>query len=180
MATWEQSRVEQAVAFCADVATSSWQEAVTEQALGCITDKTWERLFDGHRQQECKILADMAKGVLDGKKALHDLIGSVASRVASWLGGGSVEQAVARELARRIPIPVVDQKAAVVARGLQMVGIVLCLSVGSPLSQCQSFIDLALVESKERVKQILVGAMDDWTNPSPAMIAAWDARAQSL
>lgn len=68
----------------------------------------------------------------------------------------------------------------IIREGLQMVGIVLCLSAGSPLSQCQSFIDLALVESKERVKQILVGAMDDWTNPSPAMIAAWRARAQSF
>jgi hypothetical protein len=100
----------------------------------------------------------------------------VVGLAVGWLGGDAVERAVARELAKRIPIPAVDQKATVVARGLQMVGIVLCLSVGSPLNRCQSFIDLALTESKERVKQILVGAMDDWTSPSPAMLAAWGTR----
>jgi len=168
------------VAFCGDVVTSSWQEAVTDQALNCITPKTWDRLFSGHRQQECKILADMAKGILEGKKALHDFIGAIAGRIAGWLGGDAVERAVARELAKRIPIPGIDQKAAVVARGLQVVGIVLCLSVGSPLNRCQSFIDLALAESKERVKQILVGAMDDWTSSSPSMLAAWGAPAQSV
>lgn len=62
LTTRESSRVEQAVAFVADTATAGWREAVTDQALGCITPKTWERLFDGHRQQECKVLADMAKG----------------------------------------------------------------------------------------------------------------------
>ncbi len=64
----------------------------------------------------------------------------------------------------------VDEQAVVVARGLQMIGILLCLSQGTPLNQCQSFIDLALAETKERVKQILVGAMDDWRSPSPALL----------
>jgi hypothetical protein len=177
LATWESDRVEQAAAFVADTATAGWQEAVADRALECITPRTWNRLFSGHRQQECKVLADMAKDILDGKKALHDLTGSVVSRVTGWFGGSAVEQAVVRELAKRIPIPGVDQKATAVARCLQVIGIVLCLSVGSPLNRCQSFIDLALTETKEGVKQILIGAMDDWTSPSPAMIATWDARA---
>ena len=180
LTTWESDRVEQAAAFVADSVTTEWQEAVADRALECITPRTWNRLFHGHRQQECKVLAGMAKDILGGKKTLHDLVGSVASRVTGWFGGSAVEQAVVRELAKRIPIPGVDQKAAAVARGLQVIGIVLCLSVGSPLNRCQSFIDLALTETKERVKQILVGAMDDWTSPSPTMLAAWGARAQSL
>ncbi|MGH3772254.1 MAG: hypothetical protein ACRDRW_12800 [Pseudonocardiaceae bacterium] len=82
-------------------------------------------------------------------------------------GGQAVERAIARELVQRIPIPVIDQKIVAVARGLQIIGILLCLSQGIPLNQCQSFIDLALTEAKERVKQILIGAMDDWTSPGP-------------
>jgi hypothetical protein len=139
--------------------------------------KTWNRLFGKRRQADCKVLADMAKSLLDGKKALHDLIGSVTSRVAGWMGGKGVECAVVRQLAQRIPIPAIDQKTIVVARGLQMIGILLCISQGIPLNRCQSFIDLALAETKERVKQILVAAMDDWTSPSPTLLTPLRARA---
>lgn len=31
------------------------------------------------------------------------------------------------------------------------------------LTQCQCFIDLALAETKERVRKILAAAMSDWT-----------------
>jgi hypothetical protein len=177
LTTHEQNRVDLAAAFCVDTVTDGWQEAVASRAADCITPKTWNRLFGRRRQGDCKVLADMAKSLLDGKKALHDFIGSVASRLTGWVEGQAVERAVARELAQRIPIPVLDQKTVVVARGLQMIGILLCLSQGIPLNRCQSFIDLALAETKERVKQILVGAMDDWTSPSPALLTTWRARA---
>jgi hypothetical protein len=165
-----------AATFCVDTLIDGWPEAVASRASDCITPKTWNRLFGRQRQADCKVLADMAKSLLDAKKALHDLVGSVASRVAGWMGGTGVECAVARELAQRIPIPVIDQKSIMVARGLQMIGILLCLSQGIPLNRCQSFIDLALAESKERVKQILVAAMDDWTSRSPTLLTPWQAR----
>lgn len=56
-----------------------------------------------------------------------------------------------------------------------MIGILLCISQGIPLNRCQSFIDLALTETKERVKQIMVGAMEDWKSPSPALLTTWRA-----
>lgn len=178
LTTHEQNRVDLAAAFCVDTVTDGWQEEVASQAADCITPKTWNRLFSGRRQGDCKVLADMAKMLLDGKKALHDFIGSVAGRFVGWLGGQAVERAVVRELAQRITTPVLDQKTVVVARGLQMIGILLCLGQGIPLNRCQSFIDLALTETKERVKQILVGAMDDWTSPSPTLLTTWRARAR--
>ena len=63
-----------------------------------------------------------------------------------------MERTAAKELAKKIPIPVVDEKTAVVARGIQMIGISLCLSRNIPLERCQCFIDLALAETKEQVK----------------------------
>ena len=168
------------MAFCGDVVTNGWEEVVAGRAADCITPKTWNRLFHGRRQGDCKVLADMAKALLDGKKALHEVIGSFVSRIVGWFGGGNVERSVAKELAKRILIPGVDHEVPIVARGLQIVGIVLCLSQNIPLNRCQSFIDLALTETKERVKQILVGAMDDWTRPTPRMLAAWGARARLL
>jgi hypothetical protein len=37
------------------------------------------------------------------------------------------------------------------------------LAENTPLDRCQCFIDLALAETKERVKQVLATALDDWT-----------------
>ena len=51
-----------------------------------------------------------------------------------------------------------------VARGVQVAGILLCVMDGRDLARCECFVDLALTETKERVKQILICAMTDWTN----------------
>jgi hypothetical protein len=166
----EQDRVERAVAFCADTLTESWESAVGTQVADCISPEVWNRLFGGHRDQTCKALADMAKGLLDGKEALHDFVGSAAERLAGDIGLEPVDRAVVKELAKRIPIPVIDQKIVMVARSLQMIGILLCVGEGRPLNRCQCFIDLALAETKERVKEILTDATKDWATRSPALV----------
>ena len=91
------------------------------------------------------------------------------------LGGQSLERIAAKELAKKIPIPVVDDQTAVVARGLQMIGISLCLARDIPLERCQCFIDLALAETKEQVKEKLAAALGDWAQPSVKMIETWAA-----
>jgi hypothetical protein len=50
-----------------------------------------------------------------------------------------------------------------VARGVQVAGILLCVMDGRDLAKCECFRDLALAETKERVEQILVAGMSDWT-----------------
>ena len=50
-----------------------------------------------------------------------------------------------------------------VARGIQITGILLCVMDNRDLMKCRCFIDLAVAESKERVNQILVAGMSDWT-----------------
>ena len=135
---------------------------MADRAANYLHPKTWNQLFRGRRRRDCKALADLAKAILDGKKKkLHQLVGAVGAWMAREFGGGALEEAVARELSQRIHIPVVDDKAVVVARSLQMIGIALCLSRGDPLNRCQSFIDLARAETKERVKQMLVVALED-------------------
>jgi hypothetical protein len=171
----EQDRVDRAVEFCADVVTDGWQNAVAGRAADCLTPKTWNRLFRGRRRRDCKALADLARAVLAARNKLHELIGRFAGWATGQLGGGGLERTAAREIAKRIPIPIVDQKAVLVARSLQMIGIALCLGRGDQLNRCQSFIDLALAETKERVKQILMAAMGDWTKPSDALAFAWGA-----
>lgn len=66
------------------------------------------------------------------------------------------------ELAANIPLGPIDAKMVAVARGVQVTGIVLCLIDGRELTECRCFVDLALSETKERVKAILIAAMSDW------------------
>ena len=102
---------------------------------------------------------------------------SSLEQLGGWLleklGGQPMERIAAKELAKKIPIPVIDEKTAVVARGLQMIGISLCLARGIPLERCQCFIDLALTETKEQVKEKLAAALGDWAKPSVKMIESW-------
>jgi hypothetical protein len=62
-----------------------------------------------------------------------------------------------------IPLPI-DAKMIAVARGVQVAGILLCVMDDRDLTECECFIDLALAETMERVKQILVAAMSDWAD----------------
>jgi hypothetical protein len=51
-----------------------------------------------------------------------------------------------------------------VARGVQVAGILMCVTDNRDLTKCECFIDLAKAEAKERVQQMLVAAMSNWTN----------------
>jgi hypothetical protein len=174
----EQERVEAAVDFAFDMGAKGWEDAVAGRISDFLTPMTFDRLFHRRRARDCKFLADLAKDLLEGKKKLHEVVGGVAGWAASRLGAGPIQRIVARELVERIPIPFVDQPVAFVARGLQMCGIVLCLSRDIPPDRCQSFIDLALAESKERVKEILTAAMKDWARETDDMVTAWARKAR--
>ncbi len=143
--------------------TGSWQDAVTDRVASYITSPaTRRRLVRRRPRRQCRALALLAAAILAGKQQAHDLVGQSAGWVVSRLGAGEVAQVVARELAARLPLPS-DAQLVAVARGLQITGILLCVVDGRDLTRCPCFIDLALAESKTRVKQCLVAALDDWT-----------------
>lgn len=106
-------------------------------------------------------MAALAKDILAGKQKLHDLVGMVAAWLFSLINRRRFAHDLVRELTSRIPLPW-DAKMVAVARGIQITGILFCLSAGRELHQCQSFADLALTETKERLKHILKAAADDW------------------
>ena len=149
---------------------------MSDRVSSCLTEYTRKRLFGRRRHYHCNGLAHLAKAILEGKERLHQGLGQIAGWLASRVGAEPLEQTVARELAKRIPIAVLDEKAVAVARGLQVVGILVCLNSKIPLNRCQSFIDLSLAESQERVKGILAAALEDWTSPSDRMTSAWTGR----
>ena len=46
-------------------------------------------------------------------------------------------EAIVRQLAKRIPIPLNDQKALAVARGIQVIGILICVQAGIPMNSAK-------------------------------------------
>ena len=158
----EQKRVEEAAKFCADSLSTTWQDAAADR-ISDYAGATWERLKRSSRRRSCKALARLAAAVLKGKQQIHQLVGRSFGWIAGLFGADDFTRAFAAELAANIPLGPIDAKAIVVARGLQISGIVLCIMNNRDLTKCECFIDLALTETKERVKQILIASMSDWT-----------------
>jgi hypothetical protein len=155
--------VEEAESFCADILTDGWKKAVEAKISDYVTKQAFQQLSRRRHRKTCRSLAAFAADVLKGKKWLHDVVGSIASWMVSLLTGNWAVQIFARKLAAKIPLPW-DAKIIAVARGIQIVGIFLCVADGRELTRCQCFIDLAIEETKTRVKAILATALDDWKN----------------
>jgi hypothetical protein len=154
-------RVEEAESFCVDILTDGWKKAVEAKISDYVTKQAFQQLSRGRHRKTCRSLAKFATEVLKGKKWLHDVVGSIARWIVSLLTGNWAVQIFARKLAAKIPLPW-DTKIIAVARGIQIVGIFLCVVDGRELTRCQCFIDLAIEETKTRVKEMLATALDDW------------------
>jgi len=158
----ERERVEKAAEFCADSISSGWQETVADQ-IAEYAQSAWVRLSRSGGRRNCKALARTARLILEAKSQIHKAVGKLFGWAIGGLGAGDAARAFAEELASNISLPT-DAKMVAVARGVQVAGILLCVMDDRELTGCECFIDLALAESKERVKQILVAAMSDWAS----------------
>jgi len=158
----ERERVKEAAEFCADSLSSGWREAVADRATE-YAQTTWHRLSRSRRKRNCKALARIARLILEANTQIHRAVGKLFGRVAGVLGAGNAARAFTEELISNIPLPI-DAKMLAVARGVQVGGILLCVMDNRDLTECECFIDLALAETKERVKHILLAAISDWVN----------------
>lgn len=157
----EKNRIEEAAKFCADSLSATWQDALADR-ISDYAGTTWERLKRSRRRRNCKALARLAAAVLKGKQQIHQLVGRSFGWIAGLFGADDFTRSFAAELAANIPLGPIDVKAVAVARGLQISGIVLCIMDNRDLTKCECFSELALAETKERVKQILIAGMNDW------------------
>jgi hypothetical protein len=98
---------------------------------------------------------------LKGKDWVHDRIGQMAGSLLEWLGTPRIARAFGRELAKRIPMPW-EHQCIVVARGMQIAGIVICVLNDRDLTRCDCFVDIVIGEGKERVEELLRKAAENW------------------
>jgi hypothetical protein len=153
----ERERVAEAAALCADLLSYKWQAAVA----GRIADyarPALERLSRHRRRRNCKALARIARSILETEPPNSRLSGWVAD----VLGASDAALAFAEQLASAFPLPPAVKMVAV-ARGAQVTGVLLCAMDGRDLADCECFVDLALTQPKEQVREMLVGATSDWT-----------------
>lgn len=138
-----------------------WTAAVAEQGAAIIDEVPWEQLCGRMSPPDCRVLAWLAAAALKGNNWLHKQVGSVAEALAARAGLGGRPRRFASALGERLPLPQ-DADVAATARGLQVTGILVCVSAGRDLRECRCFVDLAVDETKERVKQLLEVATRDW------------------
>lgn len=100
--------------------------------------------------------------MLRGQRQAHGFIGRLAAGTVGALGGGDAVQVFIAELAASLPLPW-DAKVTATARGLQITGILLCVTNGHDLTTCYCFTDLAHAETKTAIKNLLTAAINDWT-----------------
>jgi len=86
---------------------------------------------------------------------------AVRRGLLGFLGRPRIERTFAQELARTIPLPV-DAQMTAAARGLQIAGIYVCLVGNQNLADCACLRDVFKVEGKERIAQLMQGAVGDW------------------
>jgi hypothetical protein len=168
------SRVDEAASLCQELLTDGWQEMVAGRAAEYLTEATWQKLTRGGQPRHCRALARLARRILRGKQRLHDVVGSVARKSVLLLGGRRFAQALAAELAAKLPLPF-DEQAIAVARGIQVSGVLLCLAEGRNLTRCACFIDLAREEGNAHFSPHGPGSRPSicCTGSSASAVIAW-------
>lgn len=157
----QEKLIAEAVAYVDTAVSSNAIDAAANRAAAYAGDQIWSRLTKGWTGRNCKGLARLARAALDGKDWLHGRIGALVEYLLLLLQAPRIVRLFGKEIARRFPLPL-DHQLIVVARGMQLAGIVICALNGRDLAKCECFVDLVLREGKERVVQLLYRASGDW------------------
>ncbi|MFJ9691387.1 hypothetical protein [Kitasatospora sp. NPDC101183] len=156
------AETDNAARACTDLVAAGGGDTIAAQVLRHVSDTTWNALVERHRGSGCEALATFARALLDGKKSLHGIVGTVVGRLLAALGRPRIEQVFARELAARVPLPF-GHEVAVAARGLQAAGIFVCFTGGAVMQDCACLRDLLEHEGRAQFDNLLQGALNDWS-----------------
>ena len=181
------------MAFCTKAIERGAIDAAKERAAEYISDQTLARVTRDWHGQNCTALAEIAKGILDGRDMLRDrisdLLNPLFDRLEDWLAkSGTVRRLfelpllrwvsqrlaarfariVAQEIFERLAgrVPVLDQKLTATARAVQITGIVICVMHQRDLTNCACFKAVVDSEGKERMLQLILTAADNWADLS--------------
>ncbi len=149
--------------FCADlVANPNLPVLIGDRATDYVTDRTWERVTRDWSGRRCVTLAQLAREILEVRERLREGLGGAADWLLGFFNRSLVERQFCLELVKRLPLPVIDEKMVAAARGLQLTGIVVCLTRSQSIMQCACFTDVVKIDGKTKVKELIVAGTEDW------------------
>jgi hypothetical protein len=160
----QQKKVETAISYTADIVLSGRLQAIPDRAVQYVSEQTWNRLTRRWSRRHCTGLAELARQILAGKSWLHKKTADLFGKLLRLCGVGDIERRFAEEIVKNLPFPYLDQKIAIAARALQVTGIFICIMGGHDLRNCACFVDLVLKEGKEKLKQLMIAATNDWAH----------------
>ncbi|MFB8168293.1 hypothetical protein ACFC60_10130 [Kitasatospora purpeofusca] len=154
--------MDSAVRVCVQLVAGSGGDVIASQAVRYVAPDTWNTLVERHRGKGCDTLAALARALLDGRKSLRSLVGSLVGALLAAMGRPRIEQVFAQELASRVPLPF-GHEITLAARGLQAAGIFICFTDAGAVQDCACLRDLLANEGRAQVENLLQGAMHDWS-----------------
>jgi hypothetical protein len=124
--------------------------------------------------RDCRLLAQTAKAVLALKQKMHEVTGELVVRLLP-ADTPQFHKMLIRKIAEKLPLPP-DVKLAAIARGLQIMGIYLCIIRDVPLDRCACLKQLGPEMIKERIKKYVEGPLDETWNDLKGRRDAGSAR----
>jgi hypothetical protein len=164
---WESTA---SAAFVADVLT----DGLNATLAGALSDRVTQYLGVEEKQRlyrrlrrwrrkgvDCELLAEAARAVLRLKRQAHELVGEAVSDMFDRLlrDLSRFQRLLVKKVVAKLPLPW-DVKLAAIARGLQVIGIWMCLVQELPLERCPCLQMLSVALVKERIEQEIKDLLD--------------------
>jgi hypothetical protein len=157
-----------------EAAATALADALTDGISSAIASRLSDRVVDYlgrlgayrlRRQRrrwaevDCRALADTARAVLALKKKTHELTGEAVSALLPE-GTPRFHRMLVKKIAEKVPLPW-DVKLEAIARGLQVIGIWLCVVQNLPLERCACLQMFGVALFKERIEQCIVDLLEE-------------------
>jgi hypothetical protein len=156
-----------------EAAATALADALTDGISGAIAGRVANRVADYlgrlgawrlRRQRrwaavDCQALGDSARAVLALKQKAHELTGQAVSALLPE-GTPRFHRILVRKIAEKLPLPW-DVKLEAIARGLQVIGIWMCLVQNLPLEHCPCLQMYGVARFKERIEQEIEDLLEE-------------------
>jgi hypothetical protein len=153
--------IEEAFEYFSEVLDGNLIDAAASNAADYVGAKIWSELTRDWSGRNCRWLARLARRALNGMDWLHGWVARIVVFLLELFGLPRIVCLFGRTLAKRIPLPG-GHELKMVARGMQIAGIVICILDGRDLRKCSCFVDVVLEEGKERLQRLMEKAAGDW------------------
>jgi hypothetical protein len=163
---WHPTRgqTDAAATLLADVLADGLRPTIADRVADRVVDYPgwsgrWRLRTRRWNGADCRLLAQTAKAVLDLKRKLHDVTGEAVSRLLPP-DTPRFHRMLVKKIAAKVPLPP-DIKLEAIARGLQIIGIFMCIVGNVPLERCACLRMLGPQLIKEQIKRYVEDLLEE-------------------